>query len=119
MSENKEYISQIDDQSNIHISETAICTVVAMAAVEVEGVGGLSNLGADMADIAAHKNLSKAVRVREEEGQLSIDLSVLVQFGSNIQSVAKAVQDAVKAEMESVIGLPVSAVNVYVSGVVL
>ena len=45
MSENKEYVSQIEGQSNVHISGDAICTVAAVAAVEVEGVAGLSNLG--------------------------------------------------------------------------
>ena len=44
MSENKEYVSQIEGQSNVHISGDAICTVAAVAAVEVEGVAGLSNL---------------------------------------------------------------------------
>ena len=37
MSENKEYVSQIEGQSNVHISGDAICTVAAVAAVEVEG----------------------------------------------------------------------------------
>ncbi len=36
MSENKEYVSQIEGQSNVHISGDAICTVAAVAAVEVE-----------------------------------------------------------------------------------
>ena len=67
MSENKEYVSQIEGQSNVHISGDAICTVAAVAAVEVEGVAGLSNLGSDVAGIAAKKNLSKAIRLRTEE----------------------------------------------------
>ena len=117
MSENKEYVTQIQGQSNVHISQEAICTVAAMAAVEVDGVAGLSNLGSDIAGIAGKKNLSRAIRLRSEEDALSIDLSLLVKFGMNIQTVAKNVQDAVRTSVESVIGLQVASVNVHVSGV--
>lgn len=119
MSEIKEYITQLEGQGNVHISEDAIATVAAMAAIEVEGVAALSSVGSDIADIAAKKNLSKGVRVRTEGEKLSIDLSLLVKFGSNIQTVAKSVQDAVMSSVESVVGLNLSAVNVHVSGVKL
>ena len=51
MSENKEYVSQIEGQSNVYISGDAICTVAAVAAVEeqpdrFEGLaGGIRNRG--------------------------------------------------------------------------
>jgi uncharacterized alkaline shock family protein YloU len=117
MSENKEYVTQLQGQNNVHISEEAICTVAAVAAVEVDGVAGLSNMGNDIAGIAAKKNLSKGVRLRSEEGSLVIDLSLLVKFGTNIQTVAAAVQSSVMTSVESVVGLPVGCVNVHVSGI--
>lgn len=117
MSENKEYVTQLQGQNNVHISQDAICTVAAMAAVEVEAVAGLTNLGSDIAGIAGKKNLSRAIRLRSEESGLCIDLSLLVKFGANIQTVAKNVQDAVLNNVESVIGLQVAAVNVHVSGI--
>ncbi len=117
MSENKEYVTQIQGQSNVHISEEVICIVAAMAAVEVEGVSGLSNLGKDIAGIAAKKNLARGIRLRNEEDGLIVDLSLLVQFGTNIQTVAVNVLKAVCASLDSVIGLSVSAVNVHVSGI--
>ena len=115
MSDLKEYVTQIQDQSNVHISEDAIFTVVAMAAVEVEGVAGLTHLGSDVA--AAKKNLSKAVRLRNVEDGVTVDVSIQVKFGTNIQTVAKAVQESVLANVTDVIGLTPTAVNVYVSGI--
>lgn len=115
MSENKEYVSQLDGQNNIHISQDAIFTVVAMAAVEVEGVSGLSHLGSDVASVK--KNLSRAIRLRTEEDKLIIDLSIVVSFGFNMQVVAASVQNAVLSSVESVTGLKVTTVNVHVSGV--
>lgn len=113
MGENKEYVTQIEGQSNVHISEDAIATVAAMAALEVEGVAGLTGVGADV----SKKNLSKAVRLSTEEDALTIGISLQVLFGSNIRSVAKSVQEAVSSSVEDVIGLNVAAVNVHVSGV--
>lgn len=113
MGENKEYVTQLEGQSNVHISEDAIATVAAVAAIEVEGVSGLSGIGSDV----SKKNLSKAVRLRTEDEGLVIDLSLLVGFGNNIQKVAKSVQEAVVNAVESVIGLNVTAVNIHVSGV--
>ena len=91
--------------------------MAAVAAVEVEGVAGLSNLGSDVAGIAAKKNLSKAIRLRTEEDKLMVDVSLLVTFGSSIPTVAKNVQNAVLSTLESVIGLKIGGVNVYVSGI--
>ena len=42
MAENKEYISCPDELGCIHISEDVLAVTTAVAALEVEGVGGLS-----------------------------------------------------------------------------
>ena len=117
MGENKEYISQSQEQGNIHISEDVVSTVAAMAAVEVDGVAGLSNLGADIAGIAGKKSLSKGVRLSVEDNGVVVELSILVQYGASIRDVGKAVQEAVISNVESVTGLKVERVNVHVSGV--
>ncbi len=46
-----------------------------------------------------------------------VDVSLLVTFGSSIPTVAKNVQNAVLSNLESVIGLKIGGVNVYVSGI--
>ena len=42
MSENKEYVTQAIENGSIHISEEVIVSIAAMAAMDVEGVCGLS-----------------------------------------------------------------------------
>ena len=50
MSENREYVSRSDELGNIHISGEVLASIAAAAALEVEGVSGLSaNLGSDIA----------------------------------------------------------------------
>lgn len=119
MAENKEYISCPDELGCIHISEDVLAVTTAVAALEVEGVGGLAgNLGSDLAEIiSGRKNLSRGVRVAVNEESITVDLSILVKYGSSVQAVAKAVQSNVSTAIENTSGFHVEAVNVHVSGV--
>ena len=119
MAEGKEYITCPDELGSIHISEDVLAVTAAAAALEVEGVGGLAaNLGSDIAELlAGRKNLSKGVRVAMVESTVTVDISVLVRYGSAVQKVARSVQDAVAGAMEIAGGLTVEAVNVHVVGV--
>ncbi len=120
MSENKEYISCPDELGSIHISEDVLAVTAAAAALEVEGVGSLAaNLGSDIAELfSGRKNLSKGVRVAVTESSVTVDISLLVKYGSSVQEVAKAVQEAVITAIENASGFSVEGVNVHVAGVV-
>lgn len=119
MSENKEYVSRSDELGNIHISEEVLAGIAAAAALEVDGVSSLAaNLGSDIAELLGKKNLAKGVRVKTEEDKVEVELSVLIAYGHTIPQVGKAIQDGVKAAIESMTGLEVSSVNVNVGGIV-
>lgn len=119
MADSKEYISCPDELGCIHISEEVLAVTAAVAALEVEGVGGLAaNLGSDIAELlAGKKNLSKGVRVAVTENVVTVDISVLVTYGTPVQKAARAVQDAVAAAIENASSLKVDEVNVHVVGV--
>ena len=109
MSDSKDYVSRSEELGNIHISEEVLATISAAAAMEVEGVSGLSNVG--------KKGLSRDVRVKMEEEKVLVELSILINYGATIPETGKAVQDAVKTAIESMSGLEVAAVNVSVCGI--
>ena len=118
MSENKEYVSRADELGNIHISEEVLAAITAAAAMEVEGVSSLAaNLGRDIADLLGKKSLSKGVRVKMENDRVEVELSVLMTYGHTIPEIGKAVQENVKAAIESMTGLDVAGINVNVAGV--
>lgn len=120
MAEGKEYISCPDELGAIHISEDVLAVTAAAAALEAEGVGALAaNLGSDIAELlSGRKNLSKGVRVSVTEDSVTVDISVLVKYGSSVQEAARRVQDAVAEAITNASGFAVSAVNVHVVGVV-
>ena len=118
MADGKEYISCPDELGSIHISEDVLAVTAAAAALEVEGVGSLAaNLGSDIAELlAGKKNLSKGVRITVTESSVTVDISLLVKYGSSVQATARAVQEGVAA-IENASGFTVVGVNVHVAGV--
>lgn len=121
MNENKEYISQIQENGSLHISEEVIASIAGIAVMETEGVCSLGgSTGPDLSDILGKKNLSKGIRVTiSEENDISVDCTVMTKLGYSIQEVAANAQSAVASNIESVTGLKVSAVNVTVTGIAL
>ena len=119
MAENKQYISQIQDNVAVMISEDVVAAIVAQAVKDVEGVVSISSKpGADIADMLVKKNWGKGIRVEiAEDNSVSIDCDVQIGYGQSVVTVAKSVQDAVTAQVESMTGVKVTAVNVNVCGI--
>ena len=117
MAENKEYVTRADELGNIHISEEVLAVISAAAALEVEGVSSLASGGKDIGDLLGKKNPARGIRVQVEEEQVQVELTILVKYGYTIMDVAKAVQDAVTTNIESMSGLSVKAVDINVGGV--
>jgi uncharacterized alkaline shock family protein YloU len=70
-----------------------------------------------VATLLRRENVHRGVEVREVEGQLAIDVYVVVQYGTRITEVAHNLQGAVRFEVERTVGVPVAEVNVFVQGV--
>lgn len=120
MAESKQYITQQQENGSVMISEDVIATIVANAVTEVDGIVGLSvKPGADIADMIGKKNWGKGMKITiGENDELSIDCNVNVGYGQSVVTVAKAVQDAVTAALESTAGIKVASVNINVCGII-
>lgn len=118
MSETREYISYPDEMGTINIADEVLAVVAASAAMEVEGVSSLAaNLSTDLAELMGKKVYSKGVRLAVANGQVAVDISILIQYGYAIPDVAKKVQEAVMTAVSNTSGMEVSRVNIQVSGI--
>ena len=119
MAENKQYINNVHDNGSVMISEDVIATIIEHAVCEVEGVVGLSTKpGADIAELIGKKSWGKGMKITiGEENELRIDCNVVVVYGQSVMVVAKAIQDAVTASLESMTGVKVAGVNVNICGI--
>ncbi len=120
MADNKQYVTQIQENGNVLISEDVLATIVANAVNEVDGIVGLSvKPGSDIADMIGKKNWGKGLKISiNENDEITVDCNVNVGYGQSVVVVAKAVQDAVTAALESTAGVKIAAVNVNVCGII-
>lgn len=120
MAENKQYITQQQDNGSVMISEDVIATIVDNAVNEVEGIVGLNvKPGADIADMIGKKAWGRGIKITiGEDDTLTVDCNVNIGYGQSVVTVAKSVQDAVTAALESTAGVKVAAVNVNVCGII-
>lgn len=120
MADNKLYISQIQDNGSVLISEDVFSTVITHAIQEVEGVVSISvNPVADIVELIGKKNWGKGIKVTiSENDELSIECNVIISYGHSVVSVATAIQEAIVAALQSMTGVTVVSVNVNVCGIV-
>ena len=111
------YVTNQTEKGNISISEDVITVMVNAAVSEIEGVAGLTNpTSSDIAELLGIKNASKGIRISSEDGQIIVDLVILVRYGYGVTVTAKKVQEQVAASVESMTGLKVK-VKVHVTGI--
>ena len=119
MAENKQYITQMQNNGSVMISEDVVATIIEHAVHEVEGVIGLSTKpGADIAELIGKKSWGKGMKITiAEENVLHVDCNVIVAYGQSVVAVAKAIQEAITAALESMTGVKVASVNVNICGI--
>ena len=120
MADNKQYITQKQENGTVMISEDVIATIVTNAVSEVDGIVGLNiKPCSDIVDKIGKKNWGKGIKINiGEDDALSIDCNVNIGYGQSVVNVAKAVQDSVTAAIESTTGIKVQSVNVNVCGII-
>src|SRR2546423_4956550 len=107
------------DRGRIEVFPAVVGAIAGHAAIECYGVMGMAARGLrdGVATLLRRESVHRGVEVREVEGQLAIDLYVIVQYGVRISEVALNLKSAVRFEVERATGVQVSEVNVFVQGV--
>ncbi len=102
----------------IEISPHAIAAIAGDAVLKCYGVVGMAskNLIGGLADLLQPERWRRGVEVRAHDGQVSVDLYVVIQYGTRISEVAHGVMHGVKYALEQTLGIPIAEVNVHVQG---
>lgn len=107
-----------NDVGSIRIADEVVGIIAGLSATEVPGVAGMSGgLVGGIAEMLGKKNLSKGVKVEVGEREAAVDLYIIAEYGERIPDIALGVQENVKRAIESMTGLDVVQVNIYVQGV--
>lgn len=119
MADNKQYITQIQDNGSVMISEDVIVSIVAQAVKDVDALVSINSKPAsELADMIG-KNWGKGMRiVIAEDNAITIDVDILIGYGQSVVTTANAVQTAVIGAVQSMTGVEAVTVNVNVCGIV-
>ena len=106
-------------QGKIKIANDVVLVIAQKAVSDIKGIvsfsGGLSKGIADV--LTNNKNTKKGVRLETEENDITINLSIVVEYGVIIPEIVKTVQEKVKTSIEVMTDIKVSKVNVYIQDI--
>lgn len=95
-----------------------IATIAALAAADVKGVAGMSGgVVEGITQMLGRKNLTKGVKVEVGTEEVAVDVSVVIQYGFRIQDVCAEIQNAIRNAIETMTGLRVVEVNIFVQSI--
>ncbi|MBX3045547.1 MAG: Asp23/Gls24 family envelope stress response protein [Anaerolineales bacterium] len=102
---------------SIQVSPRAIATIAYQAAVQSYGVVGLAAKNfLDGVSNFIVKDPTHGIEVSYDEGAINIDIYIVVEYGTNIKTIAASVAQTVRYSVEKALGLPIQHVNVHVQG---
>lgn len=101
----------------ITYANEVIAIIAGVAANEIEGVAGMCSGGGITDVFGRNKNITKGVKVELGTEEAAVDIYLIVEYGTPIQTCAAAVQENVRKSIESMTGLHVVRVDVHVQGV--
>ncbi len=102
----------------LKVSENVIATIARLATMEVKGVESLVNTDNTIKQVLLKKSENNAIKIRLTGDVVEISVSVVVKFGNKVVSVAEQIQNSIKSSVQSMTGVTVARVNVYIAGVV-
>jgi uncharacterized alkaline shock family protein YloU len=103
------------EKGNVGISKDV---VTAIAGIAISEIAGIANLRPDDTAFRRGEGMKRYVDTTVDGDVVTVTVRITVIYGNPIHKVAKQVQTRIKAEIERMTGLRVSAVNVDVQKLV-
>ena len=108
------------EMGTIGIENEVIARIAGTSAMECYGVVGMAarSIRDGLVGLLKLESLSKGVRIQiHDEGDLTINLHIIVEYGTNIVAIAQTLMDNIRYRIEETVGLQVREVNVFIEGV--
>ena len=108
-----------ENKIGLAINNEAIIQIAGLAALEIEGVAGLSKRPIELKNLKSFMSASrtihsKSIGLNVDNGAILLDIYINVYDTAKVKDVAEAVQVNVKDKVQSMTGNAVARVNVHV-----
>ncbi len=102
---------------SIRISSDVIAIITGIVSSDVPGIAGMSGgIVGGIAEKLGRSDLTKGIKVRVDEDKVTIDLSVIAEYGTSIVEATDKLKKQIRDSVESTTGLTVTAININVLG---
>ena len=106
-----------EQYGEIVIAPRVLEKIIAIATAKVDGVHSLENKS--VSDSLSKRALGRGVYLRtQEDGQISVDIYLYLEYGVAVPKVAVAIQKAVKTAVYNMADVTWDDVNISVVGIV-
>ncbi len=104
---------------NLHVANDVLADMVGNAAMECYGVVGMTAPSAadGIAKILPASRLRRGVVVTTTEAGIHVDLYVVIEYGTNINTVSQNLIDRVSFVLTQYAQVPLDGVEVHVQGI--
>ena len=104
---------------NLHVANDVLADMVGNAALECYGVVGMvAPTAADgIAKLLPASRLRRGVVVTAADGGVHVELYVIIEYGTNINTVSQNLKDQVSFVLKEYANVPLDGVEVHVQGV--
>ena len=103
----------------ISVSDEVIAKIAAVDATHCIGVVGMAfrSKADQIASLLKKDSVSKGVHVTVSNGEISLEIHVIAEYGVNLSAISSNIAENVKYAVESMVGCSVKNVDVHVDGV--
>lgn len=102
---------------SLHIASDVVEKIASLAAMEIEGVAGVSTGNASVKNIMNKIAPVSPVMVDMRDDVAQITVSIVVTYGSKITELSEKVQQNIKTSVQNMTQITVAKVNVVVTGI--
>lgn len=118
MDKNTYVLENGEEFGTVKIANDVVAMIAGLAATEINGVSAIVGHSAnELMSKVGMKRQIKGVKVDIIEKTVSVEIAVYLDYGFNIPTTCKKVQEKVKTAIETMTGLEVADVNIRIVGI--
>lgn len=102
----------------IEVAPEVLATIAHFATMKVEGVAKMASVPSDVARLLRRGTRQDGLILDLANDEVKFDIYVIMERDVSLLDVSRKVQTAVKEAMDTMVGIPVAAINVHVEDVV-
>ncbi len=107
---------KLEESLQVHIADEVIGVIAEIALLETEGVYSIFGKN-DIVQTIRGKKIPKGIKIEVVEDKVFITITCIVKYGVKIHDVCLKVQDRVKNSVETMTGLEVKNIDIFVQSI--